>query len=271
YPYPPVECQRAAAMDTAQSHRPSIAPQSVISASPEAMETTPTSKKTTPFDANFGLHLADHNIHKLNSMQKPDLAELLAALARPRKSPSLSNFSDSDFDTFVENVLGSSNIHDVLTYVISTILGPRVSSYDTAQNVLFENMQPITDETVAVAKPQLYDGASPVLLSKHVRDQLSNLIIPSIAEGTPVVPNFFLEVAEDNSLKVAKLQARYHGAIGARAMHSLQNFGKKVPEYDGKWYTYSSSYLSDGFIQIYAHHVTRPALNGLMPDYKMTL
>lgn len=36
------------------------------------------------------------------------------------------------------------------------------------------------------------------------------------------------------SAGVATQQARYDGAIGSRAMHSLQNYGVEEAEYDGK-------------------------------------
>ena len=63
----------------------------------------------------------------------------------------------------------------------------------------------------------------------------------------------------------------YDGAYGARAMHTLQNYGKSQPEYDGNAYTYSSTYHpTTGTLQLYTHHVTAPADTTSRPEYHMT-
>ncbi len=85
-----------------------------------------------------------------------------------------------------------------------------------------------------------------------------------------MAPNFFLEAkGPDGSAAVATSQARYDGALGARGMHSLQNYGTEEPTYDGKAYTYSSTYHNT-LLQMYAHHVTAPAAPGGRPEYHMT-
>ena len=86
------------------------------------------------------------------------------------------------------------------------------------------------------------------------------------------MPNFFLEVkAPDGSAGVARKQALYDGAIGARAMHSLQNYGREGPVYDGNAYTLSSTYhAGTGTLQMYAHHPTEPTTPGGPPEYHMT-
>lgn len=64
-------------------------------------------------------------------------------------------------------------------------------------------------------------------------------------------------------------QARYDGAVGARVMHSLQNYGQEEAVYDGQAYTYISTY-HNGQLQLYAHHTTAPATEGDRPEYHMT-
>ncbi|KAH6628900.1 hypothetical protein F5144DRAFT_605010 [Chaetomium tenue] len=88
----------------------------------------------------------------------------------------------------------------------------------------------------------------------------------------PVVPNFFLEVEDPEGGAIAsKRRAGYDGAIGARAIHALQNYGADEPTFDGSAYTYSSTYhAGTGTLQLYAHHPTPPtALDG-RPEYHMT-
>lgn len=87
-----------------------------------------------------------------------------------------------------------------------------------------------------------------------------------------MVPNFFLEVKDTNGgARVAKRQAGYDGAIGARAMHALQNYSVEEPAFDGNAYTYSSTYhAGTGTLQLYAHHPTPPTAPGGRPEYHMT-
>lgn len=87
-----------------------------------------------------------------------------------------------------------------------------------------------------------------------------------------MAPNFFVEAkGPDGSAAVMLRQARYDGAVGARGMHSLQNYGQEEPVYDGNAYTYSSTYHGGtGTLQIYAHHATAPAAEGKRPEYHMT-
>ena len=86
----------------------------------------------------------------------------------------------------------------------------------------------------------------------------------------PMAPNFFVEgKGPDGSAAVATRQARYDGAVGSRAMHSLQNYGREQPQYDRQAYTFTSTY-QDGTFKLYVHHLTAPATDGGLPGYHMT-
>ncbi|KAM3499050.1 hypothetical protein MY11210_009638 [Beauveria gryllotalpidicola] len=102
---------------------------------------------------------------------------------------------------------------------------------------------------------------------------LSKLVIPTSHGRAPVIPNFFIEAkAPRGGADVAKRQACLDGAVGSRAMHSLQNYGEKdEPVYDGNSRTFSSTYhAGTGTLQLYAHHVTGPTVDGEQPEYHMT-
>jgi hypothetical protein len=89
-------------------------------------------------------------------------------------------------------------------------------------------------------------------------------------EDKPIAPNFFLQVKGPyGSIAIARRQARYDGAIGARAMHSLQNYSNDGLVFDSKAYTFSSTYCS-GQLVLYAHHVTAPITPRGWPQYHMT-
>ncbi|RSL70708.1 hypothetical protein CEP51_012152 [Fusarium floridanum] len=109
------------------------------------------------------------------------------------------------------------------------------------------------------------------MLARPTRNELAGHIVPSTIVNKPIAPNFFLEVkGPQDPAVVVTLQARYDGAVGSRAMHSLQNYGAEEPEYDGKAHTFSATYYPDA-LRLYAHHVTAPTNEGGRPEYHMTM
>lgn len=118
--------------------------------------------------------------------------------------------------------------------VIPTILGKGARPQALQRNILFNNLIPLTDGTITQPKPDIYYGARPKELSRPIRDALGHYIMPSTIQGKPLAPNFFIEVKGPNgSAAVATRQVRYDGAIGSRAIHSLQNYEEKL-QYDGQ-------------------------------------
>lgn len=232
--------------------------------------TTKTKKSISAYNRGFDQHLTDHGIHTTFKSKRPELAEVKAALAVPRPSLSPSRFSDGAFEMFYETSDRTKDEDDVLADVIPTIAGTREANYPFARNALFSNLDPLTDGTIVTPKPDIYYGAAPEQLDVTIRNELGRYIVPSTAADKPIAPNFFLEAkGPDGSPAVMMRQARYDGAVGARAMHSLQSYGQKEPVYDGQPYTYSSTY-QDGTLKMYAHHATAPATASSQPEYHMS-
>jgi hypothetical protein len=230
--------------------------------------TSATPKKSSAYDKAFEQHLNDSNIylHGRKSKPKQDTTDLHQS--RPSLSPS--KFSDGAFERFQDehDHLGSEG--DVMRKVIPVITGN--ANIPNSGDVLFNNLQSITDGETVDAKPDFYDGARFGDVDKKVRNELSPLIIPTRDTRRPVAPNFFLEVKDpEGGAGVAKRQAGYDGAIGARAMHALQNYGAEEPAFDGNAYTFSSTYhAGTGTLQLYAHHATPPTAPVGRPEYHMT-
>ncbi|EGY20844.1 uncharacterized protein VDAG_02368 [Verticillium dahliae VdLs.17] len=209
------------------------------------------SKRSTPYNRDFEQHLTDHGVHATSSL-----------------SPS--KFSDGAFEAFQENNARAKDEDDVLANVIPVILGPNQTIHLSARNTIFGNLEQLTDGTIAPAKPDIYYGTYPEELSRPARNELARHIIPSSMQDKPMAPNFFVEVkGPDGSVAVATRQARYDGAVGSRGMHSLQNYGREEPQYDGRTYTFSSTY-HNGQLQMYAHHLTAPTIEGGPPEYHMS-
>ncbi|KAI1499124.1 hypothetical protein F5X99DRAFT_420161 [Biscogniauxia marginata] len=203
--------------------------------------TTLTSKKTSAKDNNFEQHLIDHN------------------------------FSESAFRDFKRKNLQVVLEDDVTTKVIPIICGN--ADIPSQQNLLFTEIHPMTTEDTPKPQPDLFDGARVNDLDKVLRDdnQLRPMIIPKKHKNVPVACNFFLEAkGQDGSAIVMKRQVFYDGAYGARAMHSLQNYGEGELVYDGSAFTFSSTYhAGTETLQLYSHHVTMPATPGGRPEYHM--
>ncbi|KAM3521659.1 hypothetical protein NHJ13051_006129 [Beauveria bassiana] len=241
----------------------------------------PKVKRSSAYDRDFEQKLTDCSIyprgHKYSRGYIPEpgnLDDITQTLAARRRSLSPSRFDTKAFKTFMlanDQVISESQ---VLTRVLPTILG--TNDISSGENIPFTNFDTMTDGTTVDAVPDLYDGIDPDNVGKAVRQDLNKTIIPTTHSTAPVVPNFFLEAkAPRGGADVAKRQACLDGALGARAMHTLQAYGEETPEetgnpiYDGNAYVFSSTY-HDGTLKIYTHHVTAPTAEGSRPGYHMT-
>ncbi|KAF2214175.1 hypothetical protein CERZMDRAFT_83547 [Cercospora zeae-maydis SCOH1-5] len=121
-------------------------------------------------------------------------------------------------------------------------------------------------------KPDIYYGAKPSQLDRRVRRDLAGYIVPSGRSDLPAAPNFFLEgKSAAGRADVAQNQAMYDGAVGARAMLQLQNYGQPTPRYDGNAYTVTSTYHpGTGTLQMYATHPRPSVAPAGEPQYYMT-
>ncbi|SPN97425.1 uncharacterized protein DNG_00939 [Cephalotrichum gorgonifer] len=253
-----------------RSDDPSTTPQTPASTTPDAGMAGRKKKQASIYDRAFGQHLADHNIYLTYDSREPSLGEVTAAITVPRPSLSLSNFSDGAFRAFRDSSARARDEDEVLCRVVPTICGAGQDESLKARNTLFRNLEPLTDGTLAAAMPDIYYGSRPGQLDRDVRDILGRRIAPSTTGERPIVPNFSLEVKGPlGSPGVARLQACYNGAIGARAMHSLRSWGRGAPAYDEAPCAFSSTY-TDGTLRLFAHHMTAPAAPGGEPGYHMT-
>ncbi|KAL5114707.1 hypothetical protein ACEQ8H_007441 [Pleosporales sp. CAS-2024a] len=121
--------------------------------------------------------------------------------------------------------------------------------------VPFGNLKNLTDPPPTQGKPDVYYRARPKQLERGVRDALDHHITPSTQGDLPVAPNFFTKVkGPDGSLAVADRQACYSGALGARAMHSLQMYERTEGRFDSNAYTITNTYHG-GTLTMYTSHI----------------
>ena len=221
----------------------STLPRSRQADSMEASSVSSKTRKSSAYDENFQRHLSDHHIYASNhrfydksSTRRPDdLAQIRQSLLLERASLSPSQFDECRFEDFQEKHFSTSKA-TLMRTVVPVIAGN--AKIPNEGQIPFTNLQCLTGDATAEAMPDFFDGADPTSIDRNVSKALSQKIIPTKHERVPAVPNFFLEVKTPaGGTLIAQRQACYHGAHGARAMHSLQNYGESEPIYDGRAYT----------------------------------
>ena len=252
-----------------------------------ALDETPSTKRIKsiqsrdePYSRNFEQELIDNGIYLdeykyLNGRVPPEpnnMEEINQRLTQRRLSLSPSNFSNENFKKFRRANAHASMKSRVSKTVIPVIEGEIKDYKCVDEEVSFTNLEPLTNKIFIAAEPDLFYGARPEQLDQRVRDELKGHIIPSTKNDVPIAPNFFLAIkGPEGSLQVARLQACYYGAFGARGMHSLQAYGKDESIFDNNAaYTITSTYLA-GFLQIYTVHPIQPAVPGGRTEYCMNL
>ncbi|OAA42933.1 hypothetical protein BBO_04848 [Beauveria brongniartii RCEF 3172] len=235
-------------------------------------------KRSSAYDKDFEQNLIDHRIYPKGfrysdhgglTPKPSNLEAIHEALAAPRASLSPTRVSHATFEHFETENDSALSESVVVADILPTVLGN--AKIPCARNLHFTNLDSLTDGTTVNAVPDLYDGSHPVDINIAIRQELNKTIMPTSHDHAPAAPNFFLEAKPPSKgIDVAKRQACLDGALGARAMHSLQNYGEDKPIYDGNAYAYSSIYHS-GQLVLYAHHMTGPtAARGGRAKYHMT-
>lgn len=239
---------------------------------------TKTTESSGPYSRNFQQKLIDSGIYP-GGYEYPDgriplkpdnLKEINHRLTQSRSSLSPTKFSNKNFEEFQRADAHISKENKATKTVIPIIEGKITDDKCVEGEILFTNLKPLTNDMFTAAKPDLYYGARPEQLDRRIRDELSGHIIPSTQDDLPIAPNFFLAVkGPDGTPAVARRQACYDGALGARGMHILQSYGEDKPVHDNKAYTITSIY-NDGTLKMYTSHPTQSTcLNG-SPEYCMT-
>lgn len=238
---------------------------------------SPKTSRTTPYSGQYEQGLIDVHVypegHDYDGEDAPiptNYEDILRRLSAERASLSPSRFTEEDFKKFKRVNAQARGETRMMQKVLLGISGDD-DHFKTEADVEFNHIKPFNKD-LAAAKPDLYDGVAASKIEKTVRDQLDDLIIPSTNTTNPVAPNFFLEAKSDKGrADVAKKQACHDGAIGARAMHSLQNYGVGEAVYDGNAYSFTSSFHNGtGTLQMYTTHPTAPKAAEGQAEYHMT-
>ncbi|KAI9812362.1 MAG: hypothetical protein M1826_002850 [Phylliscum demangeonii] len=230
---------------------------------------------SSAYNANFRQKLIDLGVYPYACGLEDyppapkNLQEIRRRLGRRRASLSPTNFSDSDFFDFTKTMERAETEVEVMKHVFPIVAGPKDHHFSPKAGVLFGRLKPMAPNLVKPI-PDIYYGAEFGRIDSRVVEAIGKYIVPSRHESRPAVPNFFVEgKSEMGRADVAMNQACYDGALGARAMHQLQNYGASAPVYDGNAYTITSTY-HDGTLRMYATHPAEPKDADGAPQYYMT-
>lgn len=232
-------------------------------------------KTTTPYSAEFEQKLIDRGVYpdgyRTKDGAKPpkprNTQEIRDVLSQARPSLSPSKVTEEVFEEFQDNNRRAESESTAMVDVIPTITGVKDREYETMGETLFNNLAKF-DPELSVPKPDKYYGARTSQIDERVRNDLDEYVVPSTSKHRPTAPNYFFEgKGATGRPDVAQRQAMYDGAVGARAMLQLQNYGKPRLEYDECAYTLSTTY-SHGQLKLYTTHPRRSACG--RTDYYMT-
>lgn len=229
---------------------------------------TSNTSTTGTYDAQFEQTLVDQGIYS-NSYrireggrppQPGNIVQIRDILGQSRPSLSPSAFSDAAFEDFQERNYQATAESKAMSTVIPVIIGAKDHHCETAENEPFSNLEMFAP-SLAIPQPDKYYGANPNQIDSRVRAKLGQYLIPSTDDSLPAAPSFFLEAeSAQRRWDITQRQVTYDGAIGARAILQLQNYGKSQLQYDGNAYSSASSYHpGTGTLQIYATHPRQSA------------
>ncbi|KAK4974081.1 hypothetical protein LTR66_011094 [Elasticomyces elasticus] len=235
---------------------------SLTSSRPKS-STTGKTKSTTPYSGEFEQKLIDQGVYPDGyedldgnpASEAQNLEAIRRSLAQARASLGPSQFSETAFTQFKRENRRAKTESKAMANVIPVIAGSKDQKYDSAGDVAFSRLEKF-DPDLCAPKPDTYYGAKPVQIDRRVRRDLAPYIEPSGRTSLPAAPNYFLEgKSASGKPDVAQRQAMYDGAVGARGMLQLQNYGNPTLVYDGNAYTLASTYHpGTGTLQMYATH-----------------
>ncbi|KAL9108683.1 MAG: hypothetical protein Q9227_006629 [Pyrenula ochraceoflavens] len=230
--------------------------------------------KSTPYNGDFEQKLADIGVYHHNRTSKPqNLQEIQDYSAQPNATMSSSQFGAAAFENFTAQCERAAHEPSGIASIIPIIAGKETfEPYHSMSDVVFNHSKKFAN-CIAFARPDYCDGARPDDINLHVRHELDHIIIPSKNKHYLAAPNFFFEGKSISGRNdVVKRQACHDGAIGARAMHNLQNYKIDDSVYDGKARSFAATLQKgSGLFQLYVTHLTPPKATDGHPEYHMTL
>lgn len=199
---------------------------------------TTKTKSSSPYDAAFKQQLIDFNIYPINHIlasnappAAPDnLQDIIHEVCgNGRASLEPEAFGSEQHERFWRSyILGTSE--EPQSRTLDMIEGDKLSlssAHVKRGPAKLNNLRPLVPANFVPGNPDRVYGARPETLDRSVRDRLETLILPTTAKDI-LCPNFIVHVkGPDGTPKVAEIQAVYDGALAARGIQALWEFGSE--------------------------------------------
>lgn len=233
------------------------------------------------YDANLEQWLLDNGIYTLAANPHPqrpvNLINIQAYIERPCPGLGPRFFTEEAFKTW-KAAAKKPERAKTMTEVFGAIIG--ATNTCRGRDLQFVNLAPLAgDVAPIVPAPTAFDASQAAWLHQGALDVMAHLIAP-VQGGEFVAPNFFVEASGEKGGApgavggVEDRRACYHGALGARAMHAMQNYGGEEWFYERAAHAFSATWTWEEGLTLYAHHVTAPddpdGRGGGWPEYHMT-
>ncbi|KAI4195614.1 MAG: hypothetical protein LQ346_003392 [Caloplaca aetnensis] len=229
------------------------------------------SKLGTAYDPAFEQKFKDNGVFMDDSGPKPNnWTDIQTRLARPRRSLSPTQFSDSEFAKFKEaNGKATTETTTITDAFFLYIAG--TTNILSQKDVVFNNLQDWPMKNIKQVKPDSYDGSDPSDLRLGIREMLSESIEPSTDKSRPILANCFKEgKGVKGSPLVLRQQALRDGGEGGRAMIAIRTYIDPETAYDGNAYTMAATYHPEGGLLIlYTVHAVAVTGKPYPAEYRM--
>ncbi|KAL8698073.1 MAG: hypothetical protein Q9224_002018 [Gallowayella concinna] len=203
--------------------------------------------RNSVYDRNFSQHMKDHGCYppQYPEQRPANWDKVYAKLLEPRKSSA--PLTQKDLDLFrlewqkckTESMVVSVLFHPIIAGA-SSIHQPNIFH---TEDVQFNNLEPMTDNTYNPPKPDWYDGCVPEEIVASIRAKLSAYIVPSTVKDRPCLPNFFAEFKGPEAVtSVLERQALNNGTWAARGIQELRDWIGTQPLEDKRAYTICCTY-----------------------------
>ena len=235
------------------------------------------------YDAAHEQHLINWSIygnmqyHPEDARPEPEnQGELNRIVVESLRVTSSAPVNEQDYQKFIEETNGSdretSRSKSKASWIQNTLPYTTGEAGTSSRGqVLFDNLHPLAPGSLTVAQPDYSDVTAAEGTKEQIRADLGNYIVTSTLPGSPVTPNFFVIVEGGRGTPaVAQRRTCHISALGARAIHQLQSYGRDPTTTYGKNAYAITIQCVGSSLPIYAHHLT-PSSNSTKPiAYHMT-
>lgn len=206
-------------------------------------KTLKTKSSNSPYDLAFKQHLIDFKIFPINHilpnneypMPPDNLQDLINEVCgNGRASLEPEAFGAQQHERFSRAyILGVSE--EAQSRTLDMVEGESLTisaAHVKRGPVKLTNLQPLTPAHFVPGNPDRAYGARPETLERSIRDYLGTLVLPTAAQDI-LCPNFIVHIkGPDGTPRVAEIQAVYDGALAARGIQALWDFGREGDQQD---------------------------------------